>query len=64
MNTNDKNFNQEKLNSKEYSLKNHFAIIQCPDCGNIFVLNENREYFCYNCQRVYTENEIRARCGL
>ncbi len=64
MNTNDENSNQEKLEVRNNVFKNFVIKIQCPDCGFIFILNEKREYFCYNCQRVYTENEIRARCGL
>ncbi len=38
--------------------------IQCPDCGNIFIMNEFGEYFCKRCDRVFLENEIRERCGL
>ena len=38
--------------------------IQCPDCGTILELNEKREYFCKECDRVLSENEIRARCVL
>lgn len=38
--------------------------IQCPDCGNNFVFNNNKDYICEKCKRIFTENEIRARCGL
>ena len=55
---------QEKLNSKN-TYANYIDVkIQCPNCGNIFILNSNSECFCEKCNRVYTENEIRARCGL
>ena len=55
---------QEKLDSKPNSLNNFHIQIQCPVCGNIFILNEKRNYYCEICNRIYTENEIRARCGL
>lgn len=38
--------------------------IQCPDCGNIFIVNEFGEYFCETCKRSFSENEIRERCGI
>jgi hypothetical protein len=38
--------------------------IQCPDCGSIFVLNQESEIFCSECERIFSENEIRNRCGL
>ncbi len=58
-----------KLNDSKSKLKKnnfkHLKIeVQCPDCGCIFRLNEEREYFCKNCNRVFYENEIRERCGL
>ena len=40
------------------------ANIQCPDCGEIFVFNEKGECFCEKCDRVFFENEVRARCGV
>ena len=43
---------------------NYGIKIQCPDCGSIFILNEHREYFCRNCDKIYSESEIRERCGL
>ena len=55
---------QEKFNSKNTNSDYFDVKIQCPNCGNIFILNNNRECFCEICNRVYTENEIRARCGL
>lgn len=55
---------QEKLDSKPSSLNNFHIQIQCPVCGSVFVLNEKRNYYCEICNRIYTENEIRARCGL
>ena len=55
---------QEKVNSKKTNSDCIDVKIQCPNCGNIFILNNNKECFCEICNRVYTENEIRARCGL
>jgi len=38
--------------------------IQCPDCGSMLKINEEREYFCEDCNRVLFENEIRKSCAL
>ncbi len=59
----------DKSKLDKFDLKNHnsedFHIeIQCPDCGNIFILDKRNNYFCENCNRIYNENEIRTRCGL
>ena len=56
--------NKEKFNSKNLNADDFHLTIQCPDCGNIFILIKNKNYFCENCNRIYTENEIRTRCGL
>ena len=49
----------------DFSELNIYGIkIQCPDCGNIFIMDEFGEYFCKRCDRVFPENEIRERCGL
>ena len=62
------NFNQEnktiELKSKYKSIIKNEIKIQCPNCGSIFILNESREYFCRNCDKIYSESEIRERCGL
>jgi len=50
---------KECINNENYAIK-----IQCPDCGSIFILNEFGEYFCKHCNRIYSESEIRERCGL
>jgi len=59
-----KKSDQEKSNLKNSNSDCIDVKIQCPNCGNNFILNNNRECFCKICNRVYTENEIRARCGL
>lgn len=42
--------------------------IRCPECGNAltFVENKNNDkvMFCVWCNKLYTEAEIRERCGL
>jgi len=49
----------------DFSELNIYGIkIQCPDCGNIFIMDEFGEYFCKRCDRVFPEDEIRERCGL
>ena len=60
----DNKSDQEKFNSKNTNVDCIDVKIQCPNCGNTFILNNNRECFCEKCNRVYTENEIRASCGL
>lgn len=49
----------------DFSKLNIYDIkIQCPDCGNIFIMDEFGEYFCKRCDHFFPENEIRERCGL
>jgi len=38
--------------------------IQCPDCGTILKMNEEKEYFCDDCDRILFESQIRERCAL
>lgn len=42
--------------------------IQCPECGGILGSVKNRTndkvMFCLRCNQLYTEAEIRERCGL
>jgi len=38
--------------------------IQCPDCGTILKMDEQKEYICDDCDRVLSESEIRERCAL
>ena len=59
--------NKLKLKSENGEInttKIDYIKIQCPDCGDIFSLNNNRKYYCKKCKRIFLESEIRARCGL
>ncbi len=38
--------------------------IQCPECGTIYFVNTFGQYVCGRCNRIFTEEEIRERCGL
>ncbi len=38
--------------------------IQCPDCLSLFILNPWGRYYCRKCKRLFTESEIRKRCGI
>jgi len=41
--------------------------IQCPECGGILFEDASEEFklwFCDKCDTVFTETEIRERCGL
>ena len=63
INKSDKN----KFNSKSISYNNtktRQIIVQCPDCGELFSLNGKLGCFCKGCERLFTESEIRERCGL
>jgi len=61
--TSEKNPDQVKQKSK--NLFSSFKVkIQCPDCGSIFILNQEAKIFCCECERIFSENEIRKRCGL
>jgi uncharacterized OB-fold protein len=55
----------ENKGLKELKLYNHRGIeIQCPDCGDIFIPTEDGDCFCVRCNRVFQEDEVRARCGI
>jgi len=56
--------NDREKEVKNQQLKTYDIKIQCPDCGNIFQLNSYGEFFCRKCDRIFTEDEIRERCGL
>jgi len=38
--------------------------IQCPNCGDVIKINPERKYLCRSCDHIFTENEIREKCGL
>ena len=38
--------------------------IQCPVCGHLFIFNEYGKCYCIKCRRIYSEKEIRERCGI
>lgn len=59
-----KNETKKKNKIKEISRNRDKTCIQCPDCGNLFIYNEEREIFCEICNRVFSESEVRTRCGL
>ena len=57
--------NPDQVKEKPKKLFSSFNVqIQCPDCGDIFVLHQEDQIFCSKCERIFTENEIRKRCGL
>lgn len=59
-----KNKTKKKNIIKEIRQNSNDTCIQCPDCGNLFIYTVEREIFCKFCNRVFSESEIRARCGL
>jgi len=59
-----KKLKEFKQSFKRYFFNHSKTNIQCPDCGNLFIYNEEREVFCEICNRVFSESEVRARCGL
>lgn len=57
--------NPDHVKQKSKNLFSSFKVqIQCPDCGSIFILNKEAEIYCSECKRIFSENEIRKRCGL
>ena len=57
--------NSDQVKEEKKNVLRAFDVkIQCPDCGSIFVLNQKGEIFCNICERVFSEHEIRNRCGL
>ena len=55
---------KHEIEDKELQLELYGIKIQCPDCGRIFILNQYGEFFCRMCKRIFSEDEIRERCGL
>ena len=54
----------QEQNPKHASSEHVRIMIQCPECPNILKQNENKCWYCQTCNREFTENEIRTRCGL
>ena len=50
------------MTQREFDMKG--VKIQCPDCGKLFILNPWGRYYCRKCKRLFTESEIRKRCGI
>jgi hypothetical protein len=55
---------ESDIKKKKFTDLGYGIKVQCPDCGTLFVLDEYKEYFCKRCDRIYLEEEIRARCGI
>ena len=52
-----------KIKSSKKELDLPKVEIQCPECGGIFLIF-NQKYFCKKCNRIFEENEIRKKCAL
>jgi len=39
-------------------------VIYCPDCGKSFSEIEPHRCYCAICNRYFSEDEVRNRCGL
>ena len=44
--------------------KNIEVEIQRPDCGTRLELTLMKNYFCAECNKEFSEDEIRERCGV
>jgi tRNA(Ile2) C34 agmatinyltransferase TiaS len=42
----------------------YFPDIQCPECGGLLMESGGADFECSSCHRPYSEDEVRARCGL
>ena len=62
--SNKKNNQEKKFESLNLNFKYFKIYIQCPCCGGLIKINPEREYECRNCNQIFTESEIRERCGL
>ncbi|MFX1525696.1 MAG: hypothetical protein ACFFCC_19490 [Promethearchaeota archaeon] len=58
------NCNKKPFESLDLNFKYFKIYIQCPNCGNILKVNLERTYYCKKCNYIFTENEIREKCGL
>lgn len=46
------------------SVKDYIPIIYCPECDTPFEIIEAHRCYCGICQRFFSEDEVRKRCGL
>ena len=54
----------DKKKGRERTYDYRKILIQCPDCGTLFNFTEEGECFCKKCNKFFTDDEVRARCGL
>ena len=56
----------EKLLSLKYELSatQQKIEIYCPMCGEILLVLDSNACYCDNCNRLFTEEEIRTNCGI
>ena len=59
-----RNDNKKRIESLNLNFRYFKVYIQCPNCGEILKINADRNYYCKDCNHVYSENEIREKCGL
>ena len=50
---------KEEINSKRLEIK-----IYCYECDTVLELLENGTCYCRECDKMYSENEIRINCGI
>ncbi len=39
-------------------------VIYCPECNEPFSTIESHQYYCFACDRYFSEEEVRNSCGL
>ncbi len=59
-----RNDNKKRIESLNLNFRYFKVYIQCPNCGEILKINTDRNYYCKDCNHVYSEKEIREKCGL
>jgi len=62
--SNKKNESKKRNKSLDLNFKYFKICIQCPYCGDVIKINPERKYLCRSCDHIFTENEIREKCGL
>ena len=62
--SNKKNESKKRNKSLDLNFKYFKIYIQCPYCGDVIKINPERKYLCRSCDHIFTENELREKCGL
>ncbi len=54
----------DKKEGRERAYSHRNIVIKCPDCGVLLNFTDDNKCICEKCEKSFTDDEVRARCGL